>query len=200
MTDEEIKIMCDRMGANYLEYEKTKLDTYYISAEEKVQILSNWADKYKEISVFLETGTRRGETLFAMKDKFRKLYSVELSERWYNKSMTRHAKAGSPENIIIENGNCLLFIPKVLKETNDRCLIWLDAHGKRGTPILEELDIIFNDKIKDHVILIDDAYDFSRGHLNYPSIYQIRDLALENGYNFTMENERTPEVMILYPQ
>tara|TARA_A100001011_G_scaffold372020_1_gene429968 strand:+ start:7173 stop:7814 length:642 start_codon:yes stop_codon:yes gene_type:complete len=213
MTDEEIKIMCDRMDVSYLAHEKRnkRLEsrirrmgiepfTHHISNEEKIQILSDWADKYKDIDVFVETGTRRAKTLLALRDKFKKLYSVEISNRWYKESINNYKKAGSPKHIKIEKGDCLSFLPKTLRKVRGRCLIWLDAHGTDGTPVLEELDIIFNDKIKDHVILVDDAYDFSRGHLNYPSVYHIRDLALENGYNFTMENERAPEVMILYPK
>ena len=213
MTDEEIKIMRDRMDANYLAHslrnkeEEFRLAemgiapfVHHITEAEKVQVLSDWAVRYEEIGFFLETGTREGNTLFAMMDKFKYLYSVELNERWYNKSMKKYRKKKSPKHVRIEHGDCLLFIPKVLEETNDRCFIWLDAHGKRGTPILDELKIIFNHSIKDHLIAIDDAYEFSTGHSNYPSIYQIRDLALENGYNFTMENERAPEIMILYPQ
>jgi hypothetical protein len=213
MNDKEIKIMTDRMDANYLAHSRRNIlegrrqkrmgievFTHHISQKEKVEILSNWADKYKDINIFLETGTREGKTLFAMKDKFERLHSVEISGRWHNKSMRRYKKIGSPKHIKIEKGSCLSFIPKVLEEVNDRCFIWLDAHGKDGTPILDELEIIFNYGIKDHLIAIDDAYDFSRGHLNYPTIYDIRNLALENGYNFTMENERAPEVMILYPK
>ena len=213
MTDEEIKIMCDKMQAYYLEYEKRDKQleaenikrgieprNYFITPGEKIQALSDWADKYKDIDVFVETGTRWGRTLFSMKDKFKKLYSVEMDNYWYEISMKNYEHSGSPKHIKIEEGDCLSFLPKILKEVKSRCLIWLDAHDKEGTPVLEELDIIFNDKIKDHVILIDDAYDFSIGYLNYPSVYQIRDLALENGYNFTMENKRTPEIMVLYPQ
>ena len=213
MTDEEINKACNRMSANYIAHNRRNRRhnvnlkkngitpfSYHISRKEKIQILSDWVDKYKDIDVFVETGTREGKTLLSMKDEFERLYSVEISHKWYNKSIKQMKRAGNPEHIKIEMGDSLSFIPKVLEEVNDRCFIFLDAHGKHGTPVLDELNIIFNHSIKDHVILIDDAYDFSRGHLNYPSIYQIRDLAIENGYNFIMENERAPEVMIIYPQ
>jgi hypothetical protein len=48
-------------------------------------------------------------------------------------------------------------------------LFWLDghfcggvsAHGDKGTPILEELNLILSHRVKEHVILIDDARLFN---------------------------------------
>ena len=57
----------------------------------------------------------------------------------------------------------------VMDEVDERCAFWLDAHagaknlytrGKVDCPLIEELEIIKNHHIKDHLIAIDDAHLF----------------------------------------
>ena len=57
----------------------------------------------------------------------------------------------------------------VLDEVDERCAFWLDAHagakdlytrGEVDCPLLEELNIIKDHKIKEHLIAIDDAHLF----------------------------------------
>lgn len=57
----------------------------------------------------------------------------------------------------------------VMDEVDERCAFWLDAHagaknlytkGKIDCPLIQELEIIKNHHIKDHLIAIDDAHLF----------------------------------------
>jgi hypothetical protein len=72
-------------------------------------------------------------------------------------------------------------IDRVMKEVSEPVLFWLDAHysggittrGELNSPILAEPDIILAHPIKNHVILIDDARDFT-GKGRYPTVPQLR--------------------------
>jgi hypothetical protein len=82
-------------------------------------------------------------------------------------------------------GNSSKVLPKIIKEIEEPCLFWLDAHysegitvkGDKETPIMEELNHIFSHSIKDHVILIDDARCFT-GINDYPSIEELKHFVL----------------------
>ncbi len=63
-------------------------------------------------------------------------------------------------------------------------LFWLDAHecqirlNSQNTPIMQELGSIFQHKIKNHIILIDDARLF-----DLPTIRKIKKMARRSGYS-----------------
>ena len=73
-------------------------------------------------------------------------------------------------------------MPDLLHSISRPCLFWLDAHycgsitakGNSITPIIEELQHIFNHHINDHVILIDDARAFI-GQNDYPTIDELKE-------------------------
>ena len=141
MEDEEIKDTCDKLNNNYS-------NGNIITREEKVDILKYWADKYRDVKTFIETGTHDGYTLLALKDVFKELYSVELDKDRYLKSIERYAKENSPRNIEIVHASSLWFLPRILKEINTPCFFWLDAYDKERAPILSELEYIFNHNIR----------------------------------------------------
>ena len=72
------------------------------------------------------------------------------------------------------NGDSAVEIGNILKNINERCCFWLDAHsGKesyaRGgidVPLIQELQHIKNHDIKDHIIAIDDAHLFGKKQYN----------------------------------
>lgn len=69
----------------------------------------------------------------------------------------------------------------MVKKIRGRCLFWLDAHysgkgtakGDKESSISHELDIIKTLKNKDHVILIDDAREFT-GKNDYPTLDEVK--------------------------
>lgn len=153
----------------------------------KQRIIKNYAKKYK-LQILIETGTYLGTTVDATKNAFLKIYSIELDRKLYHRAKNKFSKF---QNIQIIRGDSSVILPKLLKKINKPCLFWLDAHfskgitarGRKDTPIWEELTAILNHKIKNHVILIDDADSFS-GKNDYPSVLEVKKIVLkEEGYS-----------------
>jgi len=72
------------------------------------------------------------------------------------------------------NGDSGIEIGNVLKDVDERCCFWLDAHsgkesyarGGTDVPLIQELEHIKNHHIKDHIIAIDDAHLFGKKQFN----------------------------------
>lgn len=115
------------------------------------------------LSVFVETGTFRGDTLEALKSEFQDLLSIELSPDLYSQALARFR---DEQNIRLIQGNSAEALRGVLDSVRGRStLFWLDAHwcvatGTAGEtsqcPLLEELKAI-GDLNDESVVLIDDA-------------------------------------------
>lgn len=136
------------------------------------------------INTFVETGTYLGDMVYALRNDFKKIYTIELSDYYYNHSRTRLKGA---KNIKIIKGDSGKIIKKVLQNIRVTTLFWLDGHYSNGktaktqlnTPILRELKTILQHKVKSHVILIDDAREFI-GKNDYPKISQIRKMSAKH--------------------
>lgn len=115
------------------------------------------------LTLFVETGTFRGDTLEAMKSEFQDLISIELSPDLYSQALDRFR---DEQNIRLIKGNSAEALRGILDSVRGRStLFWLDAHwcvatGTAGEtsqcPLLDELKAIgeLNDT---SVVLIDDA-------------------------------------------
>lgn len=144
-------------------------------------------------SIFIETGTYKGEMLESMKSRFKKLYSVELGDKLYADAKARFAH---DSHIEILHGDSGVVLPQILSQITEPALFWLDAHyssgetarGTTDTPIMQELKAVLNHPIKNHVILIDDARDFT-GKNDYPAADTIRALAESYGYMYELKND-----------
>src|SRR3990167_3220711 len=79
-------------------------------------------------------------------------------------------------------------VKKVLREGLGRLqiLFWLDAHysgtgtarGRKDTPIARELKAILTHRVRNHIIIIDDARLFN-GQNSYPKLTWLRKLIKE---------------------
>ena len=124
--------------------------------------------------IFVETGTYLGDTVYFLRNLFKKIISIELDHKLYEKALKRF---GSYDHIKILQGDSGELIQKILNYINEPCIFWLDGHysgditakGALSTPIFNELTAIFNHKRKDHIILVDDARCFD-GTNDYPRI------------------------------
>lgn len=157
------------------------------------------SEKYKDAKIFIETGTFLGDTIEFFKNDFARLYSIELSEELAHKAKKRFQ---NNTNVSIIQGNSGEQLTNILAEINEKCIFWLDGHyssefwvgeefiqtakGKKDTPVKEELLQIINHKVKDHIILIDDARCFN-GEQDYPTIKKIRKLILKHLPSHTVE-------------
>ena len=72
------------------------------------------------------------------------------------------------------NGDSGVEIGKILKNIDESCCFWLDAHsgkesyarGAIDVPLIQELQHIKNHHIKNHIIAIDDAHLFGKKQYN----------------------------------
>src|SRR5258708_4484486 len=134
--------------------------------------LADYASAFN-IGTMVETGTFMGGALYALKDQFKTLYSIELSE---NLALQARARFRKQPHIHILQGDSGKVLPQVLSSISEPCLFWLDGHYSGGitaqadldTPIMRELQTVFRHPCKTHVILIDDARLFDGTH-DYPT-------------------------------
>lgn len=137
--------------------------------------------KMFNIDIFVETGTYMGEMVSAMKNKFKKIYSIELS---YNLWQIAVKKFKYQKHIKILLGDSGKILKNIIPEITDRAIFWLDGHysagatvkGEKNSPIFEELMAILSFDIN-HIILIDDARCFN-GRDDYPTIKELSEFIL----------------------
>ncbi|MCD4762206.1 hypothetical protein K8R32_04590 [bacterium] len=157
----------------------------------KQEVVKSYFYKYK-IGIFIETGTFLGEMVEAVKDNFKKIYSIELDKRLYKKSKRRF---GNNKHIHILLGDSGEILPKILASLREPCIFWLDAHysggvtgkGVKNTPILKELNYILDNFIKGSVILIDDARLFIKIVKDYPSIDELKSIIINKRSELKLE-------------
>lgn len=156
----------------------------------KQRVIKNYQKKYDPL-IFVETGTYLGMMVNAVKNNFQKIYTIELDKNLYNNAKRKFAIF---RHIKVINGDSSKVLPRLLENIKKPCLFWLDAHFSKGitargikqTPIENELNAIINHKIKNHVILIDDANAFT-GKNDYPSQKFLKRYILNNHPNLLFE-------------
>ena len=160
----------------------------------KRRILSNYGVA-RSLHCFVETGTLHGDTPSVLKDQFKAIYSIELSEELARKAVRRFRAYPNIHIVQGDSGECLA---EIMNDISSPALIWLDGHYSAGItarsgincPIVQELASIFSHSIKDHVILIDDARHFN-GTNDYPTIEELRDIFARErpNYDFSVSSD-----------
>ena len=121
--------------------------------------------KYKT-STFIETGTYSGEGIRkALEAGFTDIRSIELDPNMYTANVEQFKNF---PQVKIYHGDSALVLPQLLKEINYQCTFWLDAHYSGGptqsgpvlSPIVDELKVIEQHSVKNHILLIDDYRQF----------------------------------------
>lgn len=154
-----------------------------------------YIESYKPL-VFVETGTYKGDMVYAFQHKFDKVFSIELDKFLCLKAQKRFA---GYDHIEIIQGQSDEVLPEILKDITQPCLFWLDAHysggctakGKLETPIIQELKCILNHPNADkHIVLIDDARCFI-GENDYPTINGLKKFILEinSNWNYAVKDD-----------
>lgn len=112
--------------------------------------------KYKsDCNTFLETGSHLGDSIQdALDIGFNKILSVELNEEFYNKCCEKFKKHLN-KKVFLFQGRSVEQLGKMLDMVDSRAMFWLDAHGTEE-PGIEELNLIFNHPIKNHILVLDD--------------------------------------------
>lgn len=160
----------------------------------KQRILAAYASAF-DIRTMIETGTYAGGTVWAMKDRFDSIFSIELSERLARRASRRFR---SFPHIRILQGDSGSVLPGLLSRISTRCLFWLDGHysagitalGDAATPVMQELRTILDHRIENHVILVDDARLFV-GSGGFPGVQELRGLVSVHrpDWDFSVRND-----------
>lgn len=172
----------------------------FLEANERREVLRDYGVKYG-LHTFIETGTNRGDTPWALRHNFDKLYTIELSEELYDAASARFRDSPMVQCV---HGDSTERLPEVLPQFKGPALVWLDghhsgpgtAHGTLDTPIVQELEALFADGRK-HVILIDDAriFDGQPEHLDYPhygdypSCEWVEEQARAHGFDYELRDD-----------
>ncbi len=143
----------------------------------KQQTLLEYSRRYG-LKVLVETGTFQGDMVEAMRTKFERIFSIELSNDLYEKARIKFA---AYKHIEIIHGDSAAQLVKVLAQLERPALFWLDGHysagitarGAKDTPIMEELQHILDAENGGHVMIIDDARCFGTNPA-YPTIEQVK--------------------------
>jgi hypothetical protein len=141
--------------------------------------------------ILIETGTFLGDMIYAMKDQFKDIYSIELSEEFHARAKQAFKKY---PHIHLVAGDSATALESVLGGVNKRCLFWLDGHYSGGmtamadlwSPVLAEIDTIHRHPVKEHVILIDDAVCFN-GENGYPTLFELHDVVVKRFPGYDMQ-------------
>jgi hypothetical protein len=132
------------------------------------------------LRVFIETGTYMGEMIDAVLNTFSKIISIEFDPALAQRAKSKFSSYG---HVRILQGNSGQVLPSVISGINEPCLFWLDAHYSGGvtsqsdlkTPIAKELKVLLDHPCSNHVILIDDAREFT-GQNNYPLLEEVKNM------------------------
>lgn len=129
------------------------------------------------LSTLIETGTYHGLMLWAARNAFREVHTVELDDALYARALRVF---GRFRNIHLWHGDSATVMKDLVKRVQEPCVFWLDAHyagpgtskTALDTPIMGELRTIFTRTTPD-VILIDDARYFDGTH-DYPRLEELQ--------------------------
>lgn len=159
----------------------------------KQKTITEYQKKYG-CNIFVETGTYLGYMISAQKDNFKKIYTVEISEKLHNRAKRIFKKYTHIKPLLGDSGDVM---PDIMNEINEPALFWLDGHysagitakGELNCPIWKELDAIFK-KPMNHIILIDDARDFV-GRDDYPTLKEVEDYFKKQNpaYKFSVKDD-----------
>ena len=81
-------------------------------------------DNYKKFPIFIETGTFVGETIFSVEPHFDMLYTIELSQKYFNN--TRSKYNGNKINFIL--GDSSIVFESLLPNINSDAIFFLDGN------------------------------------------------------------------------
>lgn len=148
----------------------------------KQMVVGSYRKKYG-LTVLVETGTFLGDMVKAQLRNFKRIYSVELSEKLWGDAAQKFKKYKHVEIVLGDSGAVLKDLIPFVKTP---AVFWLDGHysegftarGTKDCPILEELSAIFTSNLN-HVLLIDDARCFN-GSGGYPTISELTDFILNH--------------------
>jgi hypothetical protein len=121
----------------------------------------------EEWPVFIETGTLRGETIFAMEPWFDELHTIELGKDLWSRVKGRYRG----EKIRFHHGDSPTVLRELLPAITRRAIFFLDGHwscgvtarGEQDVPLLDEIRVITRCFTHEALLVIDDLRLFGQG-------------------------------------
>lgn len=130
------------------------------------KIINLCSFKIEDFKVFVETGTLNGGTILPMSEHFDNLFTIELSDFYYNNFNKKNYNKEKIKSIL---GDSSKIFPELLQTINKNTIFFLDGHyssdntakGEKDCPLIEEIQSI-NDFFKNEaIIIIDDLRLFN---------------------------------------
>ena len=145
----------------------------------KQSILRGYAKRY-ELTTLVETGTYLGAMVYALRNDFARIHTVEVDEALHTLARHRFARL---VHVTTHRGDSAQVLPEILRSLSEPTLFWLDGHysggitsmGAKATPVVEEIAALMAHHDRRHVILIDDARCFGTS-ADYPQLDELRDM------------------------
>lgn len=139
---------------------------------------------------FVETGTYMGDTVWALRKDFIRLFSIEVQPQLAAIAAVRFRHMPKAKIVC---GDSASELSSIVQQIDGPCLFWLDGHysagitgrGRHDCPIFEELDAIHSGMKFPYSVLIDDARCFGTDKA-YPSIGEINDITLQRTPEFNL--------------
>lgn len=127
----------------------------------------------------IETGTFLGDTTWSLRDKFRKIHTVEVAPKLAELARDRFKDTPSIE---LHEGDSATLLAAICASIKSPAVLYLDGHysggetgmGDKECPVIEELTAIFTNLSHPFRIIIDDARLFGE-HAAYPAVRQIEE-------------------------
>lgn len=144
-------------------------------------------------TVFVETGTFRGDTPWCFRNDFRKIFSIEVQPQLAQLAAKRFS--AYPHIKIIE-GDSARKLAEIIPQIEGPVLFWLDGHYSAGVtgrgdddcPLWGELHAINGSLAHRFVIIVDDARCFGVNE-GYPTLEELRTYVSGNLPNHRMSVE-----------
>lgn len=152
-----------------------------VDPEAKWHQIVRYADQYENV---VETGTAQGVTTGVLAAHFKKVWTIELREEYYN---TARVTLKDIKNVKMVKGSSAQKLLDVIKQVNAPAVYYLDGHYSGpgtgqdfniqtpDTPILVEMEALSRSKYN-NVVIIDDARLFKGQEWNDHRFAQYPDL------------------------
>lgn len=157
----------------------------------KQKRLKRYANKFK-CNTLIETGTYYGHTVDILKDSFQLILTVEVYEPLFLRCKQRFKNFN---HIKIFLGDSSSKLDEMISYSVGRCIFWLDGYfSGEGTgkgvnnlecPLIKELTVLKNNKMDNHLILIDDVREMGK-QKDYPTLEEVKKLLKDINPNFSI--------------
>jgi hypothetical protein len=161
--------------------------------EQKQAVVAKYGREFG-LEVLVETGTYLGHMVEACKSQFEQVYSIELDPTLHKNAREKFC---NDSHVHLLQGDSAKILPGILVQLDQSTLFWLDGHfsegitarGDKDTPIIQELEAIFNQFHHPFVILIDDARLFIGRH-DYPKLSELIAFVTKRAPNILVQVEQ----------